>query len=247
MLLSNLLPPVFLWYTATLPLASPAKRKDSECLRQKTGQLSGFVQVSRHWTAVSTLLYTWMLGTQGDKQLAWLSPNIQLPTPPKVTGSFVISGLFTTNWLDQIKSLYLCPESVCVYRLSWAGRNDWPAVLQTNTDDVSYLGCRGDFLSLLLLWAAVIRLLHVLHTQDWSSQRDALHQARSGSVQGEDLYMAMIGAASSTSNLITREQKASNSRQIKLLLVVLCDYIIFYSDKNVSFFVVKWDNPSEML
>lgn len=41
-------PPALLWYTATLPLASPAKRKDGECLRQRTGQLSGFTMVSRH-------------------------------------------------------------------------------------------------------------------------------------------------------------------------------------------------------
>lgn len=63
------LPPLLLWYTATLPLASPAKRKDSECLRQSTGQLSGFTMVSRHWTAVFMLLYTWMLGKQGDELL----------------------------------------------------------------------------------------------------------------------------------------------------------------------------------
>lgn len=59
-------PPVLLWYRATLPLASPAKRKDGECLRQRTGQLSRFTKISRHWTAVSMLLYTWMLWRQGD-------------------------------------------------------------------------------------------------------------------------------------------------------------------------------------
>lgn len=64
-------------YTATSPLASPAKREPPECLRLRTGPPPGVSRTSRFWTAVSTLPYTWMLQRQ---EPLWLGTEEHLST-----------------------------------------------------------------------------------------------------------------------------------------------------------------------
>lgn len=80
---------------------------------------------------------------------------------------------------------------------------DWPAVLQANTDYVSCLGCPWAFLSPLLEHCTGARLLHILQAKDWGSQWEGFDQASTGSVQRENLYLPMVGVATSTSNLKT--------------------------------------------
>lgn len=72
--------------------------------------------------------------------------------------------------------------------------------MQAHTDDVSYLCSSLSLLSFIFLFIGT-RFLHILQTEDWGPQWHSLDKARSGSVKGEDLYLAMVGAAPSTSNL----------------------------------------------
>ena len=77
------------------------------------------------------------------RQLVWLWTNfkVQLSTPLMYTTE--------TDWLDQIKENNICTLNSFVSTL-WGTElvtNDWPAILQANTDDVCYL---GSSLSLLL-------------------------------------------------------------------------------------------------
>lgn len=191
----------------------------------KTSTVSECPLVSTHLQSLcgTPLLYRWPVQQRGRKVNVWCR-ELDSCLSPRSAGTEQMCPQCCTHgcWEEKVKQLaWLSPKfnssKAHVYSLRWwVGRNDWPAILQTNADDVSYLGCTVSSLSLLLL-CDVTRLLHVLHTQDRSPQWDTLDRPRDGSVQGEDLYVAVVGAASSTCNLITMD---SNSRQVKLCVIV---------------------------